>query len=77
MALVMFIFICWWFPRAWSKGNAKQNREWDVRIQANREAEEAAAGRDTVLEGLDGKDTDMSKVVQKPRTTYIPPVAGY
>ena len=80
MAFIMFVFICWWFPRAWSKGNAKQNREWDVRLAATRDAEEAAAGRDTVIEGLDGKNTDMKNVrvgVQKPGLTYVPPVAGY
>jgi len=77
MALVMFIFICWWFPRAWSKGNAIQNREWDEINRQRRAAEEAAAGTDTELTGWDGKNTDMSKVVQKPTTTYIPPVAGY
>lgn len=76
----MFIFICWWFPRAWSKGQAKQNKEWDEINRQRREREEAEASTDVELGDTAGNpvNADASKTTAQPRTTtYVPPVTAY
>lgn len=80
LALAMFIFICWWFPRAWSKGQAKQNKEWDEINRQRREREEAEASTDVELGDTAGNpvNADASKTTAQPRTTtYVPPVTAY
>ena len=68
IAVCMFAFIFWWFPRAWARGNAEDMREYDERRQ-QREREmdlesvsgETAIGKDIrTPENAASKDTDKS-----------------
>ncbi|OWP04483.1 hypothetical protein B2J93_1342 [Marssonina coronariae] len=43
VAAAMLIFICWWFPRAWARGQASDEAEYD---EARRRREAAVTDAD-------------------------------
>ncbi|PBP17934.1 hypothetical protein BUE80_DR011322 [Diplocarpon rosae] len=75
LAVAMLIFICWWFPRAWARGQASDRAEYD---EARRRRELAAGtAADVELGGGDvaGRKPPESVAVQG---AYVPsPVAPY
>lgn len=80
LALAMFIFICWWFPRHWKKGNAMDIAEYEEEKRA-REAYFAMIAEQRAAAERDGKTVDASQleagVAKPPPRVYVPPVAGY
>lgn len=82
LALAMFIFICWWFPRHWKKGNAADMAEYEE-DKRDRERYLAMIAEQRALAERDGKTADsdgahLEAGVPKPvPRVYVPPVAGY
>jgi len=75
----MFLFICWWFPRTWARGDALERAEYDEMFRQRRlAAETAGASGDADVELGDGvgKETGVT-VAPQPRSTFIPPVTSY
>jgi hypothetical protein len=70
----MLMFICWWFPRTWNKGNASDKAEYDEMMRRRALADETAAGSDDA-----GAEAGTTGVTGKPqiRSTYVPPVTSY
>lgn len=78
MAICMFIFICWWFPRAWSRGNAIQNASYDEQRIQRQQAAQRVLDEEASVELADdvGKKANVSVKPQMPRG-YVPPVTAY
>lgn len=77
IAVCMFAFICWWFPRAWAKGQTADMREYAERtMQRDLElaASETRTGDDTDVPGSETTKTDNQAQV---RSAYVPPVTPY
>lgn len=83
----MFLFICWWFPRAWARGTAADRAEYNENKRRREAAQDAAVGSQNgdVELGTDsnGKWTGIGKeagvgigIVQRP-VGYVPPVTPY
>lgn len=87
IVVVGLVFIIWWFPRAWNKGNAEERAIVDQQAQylANLRAQQAETARVNRATGDDGEsvppsEADDSKppayVPVQPKREYRPPVAG-
>jgi hypothetical protein len=83
--LISLIFVVWWFPRTWNKGNADERRIIDQQAQylANLRAQSPAVNRALGGEGGDDAETappseadDHKPPVYVNRAQYRPPVAG-
>ena len=74
---VSLIFVWWWFPRTWNKGNAEDRRDIDDHLQQQREI---LARRQEAAESEDGDVEMQNPAVKmppiKPRN-YVPPVTPY
>lgn len=55
LATCMLMFICWWFPRTWAKGQALDRREFD---------ENAARRRRDLELAESGSTTDVQTDIQ-------------
>lgn len=77
IAVCMFAFVCWWFPRAWTQGQTADMREYAERTR-QRDLELAAsdirAGEET-----DVPNSEVPKMSNQAqvRSTYVPPVTPY
>lgn len=71
LAVLMFIFMFWWFPRHWQKGVRMDMEEVD---QARRERELTMSQTTSELEGQGGNVNVEAKVMPK---AYIAPVTPY
>ncbi|KAH7370010.1 hypothetical protein BKA65DRAFT_544740 [Rhexocercosporidium sp. MPI-PUGE-AT-0058] len=77
ICVCMFVFMWWWFPRAWARGDASDRAEYDERKRQRELAEETAVGS--------GDDTGIELGERTPRNTgvrvapvgYVPPVTPY
>ena len=71
IAVCMFVFIWWWFPRTWAKGQAIDMKQYAENAQRRRDLEmvasETATGEHTDIPG-----TGAHKIAQL-RSTYVPP----
>ncbi|PVH73708.1 hypothetical protein DL98DRAFT_519749 [Cadophora sp. DSE1049] len=80
IGVCMFIFMCWWFPRAWAKGDASDRAEFDEAKRQRELAEGTAVGSggetDVELGDLGGNRTAGRAVPQMP-ARYVPPVTPY
>lgn len=74
LAVAMFIFICWWFPRHYKKGVKADMDEVDEN-RRHREAYELQARAAEDAEPLPPVYSATSK--PQPKLTYVAPVAGY
>ncbi len=75
----MFVFICWWFPRAWARGTAAEHAEYDEMKRRRQLAEEAAGASgdaDVELSDGGGKNPGVT-VTPQPKSNYVPPVTPY
>ena len=74
LAVCMFIFICWWFPRAWASGQASDIREYEQRLRMERELAARETGSDEThdLSNVGGDAGTVAKP-QVVRSTYVPP----
>ena len=72
LAVAMFIFICWWFPRHYKKGVKADMDEVDEDRRL-RQAYEAQME----LQARAGAPPPVYEAKPQPRLTYVPPVAGY
>jgi hypothetical protein len=72
IAICMFAFICWWFPRAWAKGQAYDMREHADNAERRRRDLELAAGETATSEQSGNPGGKMS--APPVRSTYVPPV---
>lgn len=72
---VGLLFIAWWFPRAFAKGNAQElillKRDREERERRMAELRAGAADRDIDLEAQNGNEPQT-----RPREPPPPPVAG-
>lgn len=73
IAVVMFLFLFWWFPRHWQKGIRADMAEVD---EARRQRELAAQENGTASGGELASDAN-TKLPTQAKLTYLPPVAGY
>lgn len=68
ISVCMFAFICWWFPRAWAKGQTSDMREYA----------ETARRRELAMNDIEtGTVTSEDGAVPVPKTapvkhTYVP-----
>lgn len=80
MAFCMFVFIWWWFPRAYARGQALQRAEWDeqrIRRQlAEQRALEEEHSSTELADEVRPKTAEASKT-QMPPPAYVPPVTPY
>lgn len=81
IVFVMFAFICWFFPRAWAKGQASDIAEFQATIDRNRqrdlelnEREAAGLGSESVAEE---REDSKRKPPAGPPPGYLPPVTPY
>ncbi|ETN39268.1 uncharacterized protein HMPREF1541_05491 [Cyphellophora europaea CBS 101466] len=88
---VSILFILWWFPRTWTKGNEDERRIIDAerqtrdaylaRVRAEQQQQQQAAGvnrpEDGSGDGEDGKPpVYVPAAAAGPPPGYRPPVAG-
>ena len=76
---VSLIFVWWWFPRTWNKGNAEDARDMEQHLQQQREI---LARRQAAAESEDANaDVEMQNpAVKMPPVApknYVPPVTPY
>lgn len=86
IVVVCLIFVIWWFPRTWAKGNADETRIMNEEIQ-RREAYMTELHRQQQVNRANGNESDYPPsetaevkpppyVVTRP-TGYVPPVTSY
>jgi len=77
----MFIFMCWWFPRAWRRGDAADRAEYEEAKRRRELAEETAVGTggetDVELGDFGGDGTAGRAAVPQRPVGYVPPVTPY
>lgn len=83
---VSLIFVVWWFPRTWAKGNAQERALIDentarIRLEEAqaviRNAQNNAAGKGDVESGMTGESgVPPAYTAVQPPKGYRPPVAG-
>jgi hypothetical protein len=77
ICVCMFAFVCWWFPRTWSKGQSLDMREYVENVQRRRRDLELAASKTATGEQTDipGSEVGSYKMTApQVRSTYVPPV---
>ncbi|KAK6582744.1 hypothetical protein PZA11_005152 [Diplocarpon coronariae] len=75
VAAAMLIFICWWFPRAWARGQASDEAEYDE-ARRRREAAVTDADADADVERAAGDAAPPRSAAI--RHAHVPsPVAPY
>jgi hypothetical protein len=74
IAVGMFAFICWWFPRAWAKGQTADMREHAARRQRDLElaTSDVATDENTDISGGEPGVRKISATLG--RSAYVPPV---
>ncbi|KAK0101593.1 hypothetical protein ONS95_006756 [Cadophora gregata] len=78
IGVCMFIFMCWFFPRAWAKGVASDRAEFDEAKRRRELAEETAVGSETDVElGDVGGNRTAGRAVPQMPARYVPPVTPY
>ncbi len=75
---VSLIFVWWWFPRTWNKGNAEDRRDIEEHLRQQREIlarrqQEAQTNED------DNVEAQLPAVKMPPVAprNYVPPVTPY
>lgn len=73
IAVCMFAFMCYWFPRAWAKGQTYDLREYAGRQEPERPRGDLVGAAATVETALGGGSHGM----RAPPPRYMPPVTPY
>lgn len=78
IAVCMFVFICWWFPRAWAKGQTLDMREFADNVERQRQREidlEEGANESTNNDTTNVKTSEAAaQNIRVPQKTYTPPI---
>lgn len=76
IAVCMFIFICWWFPRAWAKGQTLDMREFADNQERQRQRDlELGANESTNEDNTndEGREATTHNIIA-PQKGYVPPM---
>ncbi|KAH7395633.1 hypothetical protein BKA64DRAFT_674146 [Cadophora sp. MPI-SDFR-AT-0126] len=81
ICVCMFVFMWWWFPRAWARGDASDRAEFEAAKRQRELAEETAVGTDgetdVELGDVGGNRTAGRAVAPQMPARYVPPVTPY
>jgi hypothetical protein len=78
IAVCMFIFMCWWFPRTWARGQSADMKEQadnaEMRRQMQRDMESADADDSSIGgDGAGGRVELGAHQMRPPQVRYVPP----
>ncbi|KIN00089.1 hypothetical protein OIDMADRAFT_19356 [Oidiodendron maius Zn] len=71
IAVCMFVFVWWWFPRTWAKGQSIDMKQYAENAQRRRDLEMVAS--ETATGGHTGIPGTRAHEIPQGRSTYVPP----